>query len=69
MRDEGSAGNLPPETVFSMGSMAGRYARDAAQMRAAVPGSKAFRALGRGSKEWKRLRKAMKKRTGEKARG
>jgi len=67
--EEGVAGNLPPQTIFSMGSMAGRYARDAAQMRAAVPGSKAFRALGRGSKEWKRLRKAMKKRTGEKARG
>ena len=67
--EEGVAGNLPPQTIFSMGSMAGRYARDAARMRAAVPGSKAFRALGRGSKEWKRLRKAMKKRTGEKARG
>ena len=57
----GTAGDLPPRAVFSMGSIAGRYARDAAEMRAGFLGSDLLRALKRG-KPWKRLRKAMKKR-------
>ena len=68
LQEQGVAGTLPPRTVFSMGSMAGRYARDAAQIRAAVPGSEPLRALSQG-KQWKDLRKAMKGRAGEKAGG
>jgi len=68
LREQGVAGNLPPQTIFSMGSMAGRYTREAAEIRAAVPGSKPFRVLSKG-KEWKNLRKAMKKRAGEKVGG
>ena len=63
LREQGVSGNLPLQTVFSMGSIAGRYAREAAEIRAAVPGSEPFRAIGKG-KQWKDLRKAMKKRTG-----
>jgi triphosphatase len=68
MHDEGVTGKLPPQTVFSMGSIAGRYTREAAEIRAAVPGSKAFRVLTEG-KRWKNLRKAMKKRADEKIGG
>ena len=64
MEEMGVAGDLPPRAVFSMGSMAGRYTRDTAQMRAGFLESKPFRALRRG-KPWKRLRKEMK----EKVRG
>ncbi len=59
----GTAGNLPPRAVFSMGSIAGHYARDAAEMRAGFLGSDLLRAL-KGGKPWKRLRKAIKKRAG-----
>jgi triphosphatase len=68
LQEQGVAGNLPPQTIFSMGSMAGRYTREAAEIRAAVPGSEPFRVLSKG-KEWKNLRKAMKKRAGEKVGG
>ena len=66
LREEGVSGSLPPQTIFSMGSMAARHARDAAIIRAAVPGSRPFRAFSKG-KEWKNLRKTMKKLTSEKA--
>jgi CHAD domain-containing protein len=65
LREQGVTGRLPPQTIFSMGSMAGRYAREAAEIRAVVPYSKPFRAFSKG-KEWKKLRKAIKKRAGEK---
>jgi triphosphatase len=65
LREHGVAGKLPPQTIFSMGSMAGRYAREAAEIRAVVTYSKPFRAFSKG-KEWKKFRKTMRKRTGEK---
>jgi triphosphatase len=63
MQELGGAGDLPPQTVFTMGSIAGRYARDAAEMRAGFLGSKSLRAL-KGGKPWKKLRKAIEKRAG-----
>jgi triphosphatase len=63
MEELGSDGDLPPRTVFSMGSMAGRYTRDAAKMREDFLGSKPLRALRRGS-PWKKLRKEMKGKAG-----
>jgi CHAD domain-containing protein len=61
MEELGVAGDLPPRAVFLMGSMAGRYARDAAEKRVSFLGSKSFRTL-RGGKPWKKLRKVMEKR-------
>jgi triphosphatase len=61
MKEVGVAGDLPPRAVFSMGSMAESYVRDAAEMRAGFLGSKPLRAL-KADKPWKRLRKAMEKR-------
>jgi CHAD domain-containing protein len=61
MKEVGVAGDLPPRAVFSMGSMAESYVREAAEMRAGFLGSKPLRALKAG-KPWKRLRKAMEKR-------
>jgi hypothetical protein len=46
-----------------MGSIAGRYTHEAAEMRAGFLGSRLLRAL-KGGRPWKRLRKAMKKRAG-----
>ncbi|MCA1688215.1 MAG: CHAD domain-containing protein [Actinobacteria bacterium] len=63
MEELGTAGDLPPRAVFSMGSMAGHHIRDAAEMRADFLGSKQLRALKDG-KPWKKLRKAMEKRAG-----
>ncbi len=63
MEELGSDGDLPPRTVFSMGSMAGRYVSDAAKMRVGFLGSKPLRALRRG-KPWKKLRKEMKEKVG-----
>jgi triphosphatase len=63
MEEMGVAGDLPPRAVFSMGSMAGRYTRDTAQMRAGFLESQPFRALRRG-KPWKKLRKEMKEKVG-----
>ena len=68
LREEGVSGSLPPQTIFSMGSVAARHARDAAIIRATVPGSRPFKAFGKG-KDWKNLRKTMKKRAGEKVGG
>jgi len=61
LQELGVAGDLPPQAVFSMGSMAGRYVRETAEMRAGFLGSKPFRTL-RSGKPWKKLRKAMEKR-------
>ena len=61
MEELGVAGDLPPRAVFLMGSMAGRYARDAVEKRVSFLGSKSFRTL-RGGKPWKKLRKVMEKR-------
>jgi len=63
MEELGSDGDLPPRTVFSMGSMAGRYTRDTAKMRTDFLGSKALHALRRG-KRWKKLRREMKEKVG-----
>jgi triphosphatase len=63
MEELGVAGDLPPRAVFSMGSIAGRYVRDAVEIRTGFLGSRPLRALRRG-KPWKRLRKAMEKRAG-----
>jgi CHAD domain-containing protein len=63
MEELGAAGALPPQAVFSMGSMAERYVRGAAEMRMGFLGSKPLRAL-KGGKPWKELRKAMEKRAG-----
>jgi CHAD domain-containing protein len=59
----GVAGDLPPRAVFSMGSLAERYLRAAAEKRAGFLGSQPLRAL-KGGKPWKGLRKAMEKRAG-----
>jgi hypothetical protein len=63
LRELGAGGDLPPRIIFSMGSLAGQYARRAAQMRFALQESKPFCAL-QGGKPWKKLRKAMKMRPG-----
>jgi len=63
MRELGSAADLPPRTVFSMGSIAERHIRVAAELRADFLGSEQLRAL-KGGKPWKRLRKKMKKKAG-----
>jgi triphosphatase len=63
MEELGVAGDLPPRAVFSMGSMAGHFVRDAVEIRTGFLGSRPLRALRRG-KPWKRLRKAMEKRGG-----
>jgi triphosphatase len=63
MEELGSSGDLPPRTVFSMGSIAGRYTRDTAEMREDFLGSKPLRALSRG-RSWKKLRKEMKEKVG-----
>jgi CHAD domain-containing protein len=63
MEELGVAGDLPPRAVFSMGSMAGRFVRDAAEIRVGFLGSKPLRTL-KGGKPWKKLRKKMEKRTG-----
>jgi triphosphatase len=64
MREVAVSGDLPPQTVFTMGSVAGRYARDASQRRENLPDT---RPLGDLSKRWKRLRKEMEDRTEQKA--
>ena len=63
MEELGAARDLPPRAVFSMGSIAGRYAHEAAETRAGFLGSRPLRGL-KGGKPWKRLRKAIKKRAG-----
>ncbi len=63
MQELGTAGDVPPQAVFSMGSLAERHLRDAAEMRQSFLGSGQLRALKRG-KPWKRLRRMLKKRAG-----
>jgi triphosphatase len=63
MEELGVAGDRPPQAAFSMGSMAERYDRDAAEIRAGFLGSKPLRNLKRG-KPWKNLRKKLDKRAG-----
>ena len=63
MRELAVTGNLPPQTVFTMGSVAERYARDASQRREDLPEAKS---LGNLSKRWKRLRNEMKNRAEQK---
>jgi triphosphatase len=64
MEELALADDLPPRAVFSLGAMAGRYARGAAEIRARFLGSKELRAL-EGGKPWKRLRKAMQRKAGD----
>ncbi len=66
MRELAVAGDLTPQTVFSLGVMSERYARDASERRESLEESEALRDLG---KRWKRLRKAMERSAGEKAGG
>jgi triphosphatase len=63
MRELGLAGDLPPRVSFSLGAIAERYAREAAQIRARFLGSNELRAL-EGGKPWKKLRKAVEKKAG-----
>jgi CHAD domain-containing protein len=64
MEELGVAGDLPPQAVFSMGSMAESYDRDAAEIRAGFLGSKPLRTL-KNDKPWKNLRKKLEKRARE----
>jgi CHAD domain-containing protein len=63
MEELGVAGDRPPQVAFSMGSMAERYGREAAEIRAGFLGSKPLRTLEDG-KPWKNLRKKLEKRAG-----
>jgi triphosphatase len=63
MRELGVSGDMPPRVAFSLGAMAERYAREAAEIRAGFLGSGLLNAL-EGGKPWKRLRKAMRKKAG-----
>jgi triphosphatase len=64
MEELGVAGDRPPQAVFSMGSMAEGYRREASKIRAGFLGSKSLRTLKNG-KPWKKLRKKLEKRAGE----
>ena len=59
MRELAVAGDLPPQAVFSMGSVAGRYAHDASRRREILPEA---RPIGSLSKRWKRFKKEMEDR-------
>ena len=61
MEELGVAGDRAPEAAFSMGSMAERYGREAAETRADFLESKPLRNLKRG-KPWRNLRKKLEKR-------
>ena len=63
MEEMGVAGDRPPQSAFSMGTMSERHGRDASEIRAGFLGSKALRTLKDG-KEWKKLRKRLEKRAG-----
>jgi triphosphatase len=63
MEELGVAKDRPPQAVFSMGSMAERYGREASEIRAGFLRSKALLTL-RDGKEWKKLRKKVEKRAG-----
>jgi triphosphatase len=66
MKELASAGGLAPQTIFSMGVMSERYAREASKRRESLPRSRALRDL---RKRWKVLRKAMEVRNRKKAGG
>jgi CHAD domain-containing protein len=51
---------LPPRTAFAMGGLAQRNLREAADLRASLPDSDAYRALYNG-RAWKDFEKVMKK--------
>jgi CHAD domain-containing protein len=55
---------LPPRTAFAMGELAQRNLREAADLRASLPDSDAYRALYKG-KVWKDFEKVMKKQRSE----
>ena len=61
MEELGVAGDRAPEAAFAMGSMAERYGREAAEIRADFLESKPLRNLKRG-KPWRNLRKKLEKR-------
>ena len=63
MRELGLSGDLSPRAAFSLGAMAERYNREAAELRASFLGSKELRALRKG-KPWKKLRKALERKAG-----
>jgi triphosphatase len=63
MEELGSAGDRPPQSAFSMGSMSERYSREASEIRAGFLRSKPLRTLKDG-KPWKNLRKKLEKRAG-----
>jgi hypothetical protein len=63
MEELALAGDLPPRAVFALGTMAGRYASEAAEIQARFLRSTEFRALQSG-KPWERLRKAMQRKAG-----
>jgi triphosphatase len=60
MEELGVAGDRPPQVIFSMGSMAEGYGREASTLRMRFLGSKSLRSLKDG-KEWRKLRKKMEK--------
>jgi triphosphatase len=64
LRELATSGELPPQEVFSLGSMAGGYVREAEAIRSGFLDSKKLRTL-RAGKSYKSLQKAMKKRAGE----
>jgi CHAD domain-containing protein len=63
MRELGVSGDLSPRAAFSLGAMAERYNREAAELRANFLGSRELRALKK-CKPWKRLRKVLEKKAG-----
>jgi triphosphatase len=63
MRGLGLSGDLAPRVAFSLGAMAERYAREAAEIRASFLESRSLRGL-EGGKPWKKLRKTMQKKAG-----
>ena len=63
MEEIGVAGDRPPQSAFSIGSMAERNSREASEIRADFLRSKSLRSLKNG-KEWKNLRKKLEKRSG-----
>jgi CHAD domain-containing protein len=64
MRELGVSGALSPRVAFSLGAMAERYNREAAELRTNFLGSKELRALKKG-KPWKRLQNALEKKAGD----
>jgi triphosphatase len=63
MEELGVAGDRPPQSAFTMGSMSERNSREASEIRSSFLGSKPLRTLKDG-KEWKKLRKRLEKQAG-----